>query len=75
MMNLELQSKLLRAKSFLNKLSDTSYGYANISKEYPFSKVSSDKEGKQLLEIYEQMIADIVAYVKNYEQGKRQSSA
>ena len=70
-MNLELQSKLLRAKSFLNKLSDTSYGYANISKEHPFSNISSDKEGRQLLAVYEQMIADIIFFIKNYEKKRK----
>jgi len=70
-MNLELRSKLLRAKSLLNKLSDTSYAYSNISKDYPFTNVSTDKEAEKLLAVYQQLIDDVVSSAKNYEQGKK----
>ena len=73
-MNLELRSKLLRAKTFLNKLSDISYSYSNISKEYPFSNVSSNKEAEQLLKVYQQMVADAISFIKNYEQGKKKKT-
>ena len=66
-MNLKLKTKLLRAKSILNKTSDTSYGYSQLEKEFGISNVQGDEDARDLLDAYNQLINDLKSVIINYE--------
>ena len=66
-MNLKLKSKLLRAKSILNKTSDTSYAYSQLEKEFGVSHIQDDKTAIELLFAYNQLIQDLKQIVISYE--------
>jgi len=65
--NLKLKTKLLRAKSILNKTSDTSYGYSQLEKEYGISSIQNDGDALDLLNAYNQLINDLKSTIINYE--------
>jgi len=66
-MNLKLKAKLLRAKSILNKTSDSSYAYSQLEKEYGVSRIQDDETAVDLLSAYNQIIDDLKQTFINYE--------
>ena len=66
-MNLKLKAKLLRAKSILNKTSDSSYAYSQLEKEFGVSRIQDDETAIELLSAYNQIIEDLRQVVIGYE--------
>ena len=66
-MNLKLKSELLRAKSILNKTSDTSYAYSQLEKEFGVSHIQDDETAKELLSAYNQLIQDLKQAIISYK--------
>jgi len=71
-MKLKLKAELLRAKSILNKVSDTSYAYSQLEKDFGVTNVQESETAKELLHAYNQLIEDlkqsIVSYKPEYEE-------
>ena len=66
-MNLKLKARLLRAKSILNQISDISYSYSQLEKEFGVSRVQGEKNIKELLDVYNQLIENLRQVITNYE--------
>ena len=66
-MNLKLKARLLRAKSILNQISDISYSYSQLEKEFGVSRVQGEKNIKELLDAYNQLIENLRQVITNYE--------
>jgi len=75
-MKLKLKAELLRAKSILNKVSDTSYAYSQLEKDFGVTNVQDSKMAKELLHAYNQLIEDlkqsIISYKPEYEEETKQ---
>ena len=67
-MNIETQTKLLRLKSLLNKISDASYAYGMLSKRHPIEALDDEQQGKELMKAYQSIIDDLKSYFLNHEQ-------
>ncbi|MCG3176872.1 MAG: hypothetical protein MOGMAGMI_01836 [Candidatus Omnitrophica bacterium] len=66
-MNIETHTRLLALKSLLNKLSDISYAYSQISKRFPFQNIRSEDEALKIIKAYEDLLQDVINSTKNYE--------
>ena len=66
-MNLKLKARLLRAKSILNQISDISYSYSQLEKEFGVSRVQGEESVKELLDAYNQLIQNLRQVIINYE--------
>jgi len=66
-MKLKLKAELLRAKSILNKVSDTSYAYSQLEKDFGVTNVQDSEMAKELLDAYNQLIQDLKQTVTVYK--------
>lgn len=69
-MNIELHSKLLKLKAILNKVNDTSYAYSQLSRRFPYQNATTDKELEQIFQAYNQLIVDLISFLKTTNYGK-----
>ena len=69
-MNLKLKAKALRLKSILNKINDCSFAYDQINRQKPLSQAGSDEELQELISIYEQLILDLVSFLRTTKYGE-----
>ncbi len=69
-MDIELQTKALRTKAILNKINDTSYGYSQMSKRFPFNNATTNEELQKYIDSYQLLIDDLVNYLKTMNYGK-----
>jgi len=65
-MDIELQSKLLRLKGFLNEINHISYSYSQIGRNFPMNNLS-DEKAKQLIKIYSDLLEQSKSLILNYE--------
>lgn len=65
--DIELQTEFFRLKSILNKVSDVSYAYSSLKRDYPSSNITKEIL-PQLIASYENLLDDVISEVKNYEQ-------
>ena len=65
-MDIELQSKLLKLKGFLNEINHISYSYSQLGRNYPMNTMSDDK-AKQIIKIYEGLLNQVKSLILNYE--------
>ena len=71
-MNIKLKAKALRLKSILNKINDCSYAYDQINRQMPLSRATTDEELQDLILTYEQLIIDLVNFLRTTEYGKEE---
>lgn len=64
-MNIELQTRLLRLKSVLNRIKDTSYAYSLLNQNKPFHTVKTNQDILEMIDAYETIIKDLYNYLKN----------
>jgi hypothetical protein len=71
-MSIELHTKLLKLKAILNKINDTSYGYSQLSKQFPYSTAKTDEELEKIIIAYDGLILDLINYLQttNYGQSR-----
>lgn len=65
-MDIELQSKLLKLKGFLNEINHISYSYSQLGRNYPMNEMSNEK-AKQIIKIYEDLLSQVSSLILNYE--------
>jgi hypothetical protein len=66
-MKIKLKKNLFRAKSVLNKVSDTSYTYSQLERDFRPNDITDEKIAKQVLEAYNELINDLKLVINNYE--------
>jgi len=65
-MDIELQSKLLKLKGFLNDINHISYSYSQLGRNYSMNDMSNEK-AIQLIEIYLRLLNQVKNLILNYE--------
>jgi hypothetical protein len=65
-MDIELQSKLLKLKGFLNEINHISYSYSQLGRNYSMNDMSNEK-AIQLIEIYLRLLNQVKNLILNYE--------
>lgn len=68
-MEIELQSKLLKLKGYLNDINHISYTYAQLGKSYPMHTLSGD-DAKKLVKVYQELMQQVINLIMNYEQSR-----
>ena len=72
-MNIKLKAKALRLKSILNKINDCSYAFDQINRQMPLSRANTEKDIQELIHTYEQLIVDLVNFLRTTEYGKKRN--
>ncbi len=65
-MDIELQTKLLELKGFLNEINHISYTYSQLGRSYPMNTLSPD-DAKKLTSVYEGLLEQVKSLILNYE--------
>ena len=65
-MKLETEAKLLRLKSTMNKVQDSSFAYSRIYQKYPMHTLDEEK-ATQFIKVIEDILADLQNELKKYE--------
>jgi len=73
MNNIELQSRLLKLKGFLNELSHISYSFSQLNRSSPLG-IANDETAVDLIKAYELLISDASLIIKNFEKYERPKS-
>ena len=71
-MNIELQSKLFKLRTILNRISDISYAYKTLYNKYRINEIS-EEQAHQLIKAYEDLISQVKNSIQNTEYGKPNS--
>jgi hypothetical protein len=71
-MNIELQSKLFKLRTILNRISDVSYAYKTLYNKYRINEIS-EEQAHQLIKAYEDLINQVKSSIQNTEYGKSNS--
>jgi len=71
-MNIELQSKLFKLRTILNRISDVSYAYKTLYNKYRINEIS-EEQARQLIKAYEDLISEVKSSIQNTEYGKSNS--
>lgn len=69
-MKIQIQSNLLKLKQVLNQVSDISYAFNRMNKEYPIDTLT-DSEAEEIIGAYTRLLKDLGVALENYEQYKR----
>lgn len=67
-MNIELQSKLLKLKGFLNEINHVSYSYSQLGRNYPMNTMD-DEKAKQVIRAYDDLLKQVGILILNYEKS------
>lgn len=67
-MDIELQSKLLKLKGYLNEINHISYTYAQLGRSFPMNTLSAD-DAKKLITTYTELMDQVKSLIMNYEQS------
>lgn len=65
-MDIELQTKLLRLKGFLNEINHISYTYSQLGRNFPMQGLSSS-DAKKLVGAYIGLLEQVKSLILNYE--------
>jgi|YNPBryulayer2012_1023412.scaffolds.fasta_scaffold49571_2 hypothetical protein len=71
-MKIELQSKLFKLRTILNRISDVSYAYKTLYNKYRINEIS-EEQARQLIKAYEDLISEVKSSIQNTEYGKSNS--
>ncbi len=69
-MNLEIQTKIFKLRSILNRISDISYAYKIIYNKYRLPDIKTNEQAKELIKAYEDLIAQVKSLIQNTENGQ-----
>lgn len=64
----EIKAKIL--KSILNKFSDVSLTYNQLNRKLPLSLAIKENRLDELISLYEQIVLDVINYLKTTEYGR-----
>jgi hypothetical protein len=65
-MDIELQTKLLKLKGYLNEVNHISYTYAQLGRSFPMNTLS-ESQAKQLVKAYIDLLDQVKNLIMNYE--------
>lgn|GEM_PF-6068108 len=65
-MDIELQSKLLKLKGYLNEINHISYTYAQLGRSFPMNTLSAE-DAKKLIATYTELMDQVSGLIMNYE--------
>lgn len=68
-MDIELQSRLLRLKGFLNEINHISYTYAQMGRNYPMNEMDNTK-AKALIKVYEELLQQVETLTNSFLKTK-----
>lgn len=63
---IETKSRALKLRAILNQLSNVSYSFARLNKDYPFDHLG-EHDLKHLITAYEELIETAAPLVRKYE--------
>ena len=72
--SIEVKSRALRLRAILNQLSNVSYSFARLNKEYPFDQLD-EHDLKHLISAYEELIETAAPLVRRYEDERSNETA
>lgn len=67
-MDIELQSKLLKLKGYLNEINHISYTYAQLGRSFPMNTLCAE-DAKKLITTYTELMDQVKSLIMNYEQS------
>lgn len=73
-MDIELQSKLLKLKGYLNEINHISYTYAQLGRSFPMNTLSAE-DAKKLIATYTELMDQVKSLIMNYEQSGMDKTA
>ncbi len=73
-MDIELQSKLLKLKGYLNEINHISYTYAQLGRSFPMNTLSSE-DAKKLVIAYNDLLKQVTSLIMNYGQSGMDKTA
>ena len=65
-MDIELQSKLLKLKGYLNEINHISSTYAQLGRSFPMNTLSAE-DAKKLIATYTELMDQVSGLIMNYE--------
>jgi hypothetical protein len=65
-MDIELQTKLLKLKGYLNEINHISYTYSQLGRNNSMDTLT-DTTAKQLIHAYTNLLDDVKSLILNYE--------
>ena len=68
--SIETKSKALKLRAILNQLSNVSYSFARLNKDYPFDHLG-ERDLRQLIVAYEGLMETAAPLVRRYDQESR----
>lgn len=66
-MDIEIQTKMLRAKGVLNKINDTSYSYDQLNRNIRSQNINNNESADKVIKSYESLIRDLISFLKTTE--------
>ena len=67
--SIETKSKALKLRAILNQLSNVSYSFARLNKDYPFDNLG-ERDLCQLIVAYEELMETAAPLVRRYDREK-----
>lgn len=67
-MNLTTETQLLKLKSIFNQISDASYSFSRLNKQYPIDSLD-EETAKKVISAYVQFLENVRDAIKNYEKS------
>lgn len=68
-MKISTQTKLMQLRSHLNTVSDVSYAFTKMNRQYPLDSLD-EETAKEVIIAYTQLLNDISDMVKSYSRGQ-----
>lgn len=73
-MDIETQSKIFRLRSILNQISDASFAYKTLYRQYPLTTITTQQQAEELLRAYEDIVKQVMSSI-NTEYGQQDTTA
>jgi len=68
-MKIKTQTKLMQLRSILNTVSDVSYAFNKLNKQYPLDSLG-EGTAQEVMSAYGALLDDVTEVIKNYERKK-----
>jgi hypothetical protein len=67
--SIETKSRALKLRAILNQLSNVSYSFARLNKDYPFDHLD-ERDLRRLIDAYEELMETAAPLVRRYDNEK-----
>jgi len=62
-MNIKQRTKIYKLRSILNQISDASFAFKTLYRQYPLGSVETEKQADEIIEAYSAIIKQVISAI------------